>query len=161
MGVPGLCAGVHGPVAIFVSSDFKSAYPSFATLADAQLNEAFNLATIYLRNDGTSPVSTVPLQTTLLYQLTAHLAQIMYGANGEGPAGIVGRVNSASEGSTSVGADWPANANNAWFLQTPYGANFWQATAAYRIAHYVPGPTRFGNGIGGRACYVGGGRRRF
>lgn len=157
MTVLGGCAG--GAVAVLDIAAFKAAYPAFATLSNDQITEAFTLATIYLRNDGTGPVRTVALQTTLMYQLTAHLAQLMYGANGEAPSGIVGRVNSASEGSVSIGADWPANANNAWFLQTTYGANFWQATAAYRMTHYRPGPTRFGNGLAGRGCYSGG--RRF
>lgn len=156
--VLGSCSG--GAVAVLDIAAFKLAYPAFATLSDPQITEAFTLGTIYLRNDGTGPVRTVALQTALLYQLTAHLAQLMFGANGEAPSGIVGRVNSASEGSVSIGADWPTTANNAWFLQTPFGANFWQATAAYRMARYIPGPTRFGNGIGGGGCYSPG-RRRF
>lgn len=141
----GGCGG--GAVATFVPADFKAKYPAFDTLSDAQLEEAFSLATIYLRNDGTGPVRTVLLQTSLLYMLTAHLAQVMYGIDGESPSGVVGRVNSASEGSVSIGAEWPTTANNAWFLQTPFGANFWQATAGYRMGgRYLPGPTRFGTG---------------
>ena len=153
-----LCGPGGGAVAVFDPADFRLKYPMFATLTDPQLDEAFSLATIYLRNDGTSPVRTVSLQTSLLYMLTAHIAQIMYGVNGQAPSGIVGRINSASEGSVSVGTDWPTTANNAWFLQTPFGANFWQATAAYRMARYIPGPTRFGTGIGGPGYYPG--RRR-
>jgi hypothetical protein len=154
-----VCSG--GPVVVFDPTAFKVAYPMFATLTDPQLAEAFSLATIYLRNDGTSPVRTVALQQSLLWQLTAHIAQLMFGINGEPPSGIVGRVNSASEGSVSVGTDWPTTANNAWFLQTTFGANFWQAAAAYRMARYMPGPTRFGTGIGGSAypAYFPGRRR--
>lgn len=154
-----LAGCIGGAVTIFVPADFKVAYPMFATLSDAQLNEAFSLATLYLRNDGTGPVRTVSLQTTLLWQLTAHLSQLMFGVNGQPPSGLVGRVNSASEGSVSIGADWPTTANNAWFLQTTFGANFWQATAAYRMTHYFPGPQRFGNGIGPVGYFPG--RRRF
>lgn len=160
MPIASLCGPAGGAIAVFVPVDFKAAYPMFATLSDPQLNEAFSLATIYLRNDGSGPVRTVPAQTSLLYMLTAHISQIMYGVNGEPPSGIVGRISSASEGSVSVGTEWPTTANNAWFLQTPFGANFWQATAAYRMVHYFPGPTRFGNGLGG-AGYIPGGRRRY
>lgn len=142
------CRG-GGAVATLVVSNFKDAYPVFAALSPAQIEESFSLATVYLRNDGTGPVSTVPLQTSLLYMLTAHIAQLMYGTTGTNASGVVGRVNSASEGSVSIGADWPTTANNAWFLQTPYGANFWQATAGYRMARYVVGPTRFGTGKSG------------
>lgn len=142
------CSG-GGAVATFSAADFKSKYPMFAAVPDPSLAEAFSLATIYLRNDGTGPVRTVALQTSLLYMLTAHITQIMFGTTGTNASGVVGRVNSASEGSVSIGADWPTTANNAWFLQTPFGANFWQATAGYRTARYVPGPTRFGTGKSG------------
>jgi hypothetical protein len=155
MGVPCLRVCSGGAVAVLSLSDFRSAYTNFATLSDAQIQESFNLATAYLRNDGTSPVSTVALQTSLLYQLTAHILQLMYGADGSGASGLVGRISSASEGSVSVGADWPTTSTNAWFLQSVYGSNFWQATAAYRILNYIPGPTRFGTGRGyypGRGC---------
>lgn len=156
------CCSGGGAIAVLDPAAFKAAFaPNFATLTDAQITEAFNLASIYLRNDGTGPASTVAVQTSLMYQLTAHLAQIMYGVDVAGPGGIVGRVNSASEGSTSIGAEWTSTASSAWFLQTPYGANFWQATAAYRMTRYIPGPQRFGNGLTGRGCYAGGGRRRF
>lgn len=154
MPLASLCGPAGGAVAVFVAVDFRAAYPMFSTLTDPQLAESFSLATIYLRNDGSSPVRTVSMQTSLLYMLTAHLAQIMFGVNGQPPGGMVGRINSASEGSVSVGSEWPTTANNAWFLQTPFGANFWQATAAYRMARYFQGPTRFGTGIGTR------GRRR-
>lgn len=144
-----ICAGGRGgAVATLDIAAFKAAYPAFALLSDPQITEAFSLSTIYLRNDGTGPVSTSALQASLLYMLTAHLAQIMYGTTGSNASGVVGRVSSASEGSVSIGADWPATANNAWFLQTPYGANFWQATAGYRMARYLQGPSRFGTGIG-------------
>lgn len=152
------CAG--GAIATLSVSAFLDAYPTFSTLTPGQIEEAFSLATLYLRNDGTSPVRTVQQQTSLMYLLTAHLSQLMYGADGKGASGVVGRINSASEGSVSIGSDWPASATSAWFLQTPYGANFWQATSAYRRMRYMPGPQRFGNGLGGFGYYPGG-RRRF
>jgi hypothetical protein len=137
----------YGAVAVFDPAAFKVQYPQWAALPDLQLQAYFDTATLYFRNDGTSPARTVAIQTLLLNLLTAHITFLSAGADGKGPVQIVGRVNSASEGSVSVGADYPATPTNAWFLQTPFGASFWQATAAYRMARYIPGPTRFGNGI--------------
>lgn len=149
-----------GAVATFDVAAFRLAYGAFATDPSAEALEAmFGIATLYLRNDGTGPVSTVIAQSALLNMLTAHLTQLTYGANGNNPAGLVGRVSSASEGSVSVSTDYPSSPANAWFLQTPYGASFWQATAAYRMGNYVRGPTRFGTGISGSGYSPG--RRRF
>lgn len=151
MGLFGSCAG--GAIATFVEADFRTAYPAFATNPPvATLQALFAIAgEIYLRNDGTGPVKTVAAQTALLYMLTAHLTQLSCGADGDSPSGLVGRIASAGEGSVNVSLDYPATPTNAWFVQTPYGAMFWQATAAYRtFAAYRPGPTRFGNGLVGR-----------
>lgn len=158
MGICSLFVGCqyYGAIAVFDPAAFKVTYPQWAALPDAQLQGYFNIATLYLRNDGTSPVRTVATQTLLMNLLTAHITQLSAGVDGKGPQSIVGRINSASEGSVSIGADYPANATNAWFLQTPFGANFWQATAAYRMVNYVPGRPRFGNGFSGN--YFGGRR---
>lgn len=62
--------------------------------------------------------------------------------NVQAPLGIVGRVNSASEGDVSVSSEWqaPPNANQAYFTQTKYGAQYWTATARFRTAQFVPAP---------------------
>lgn len=138
-----------GAIGVLVVADFQAAYPAFSTLTPEQVQSLFDVATIFLRNDGTGPCRVVATQTRLLYMLTAHLAQLTYGANGGGNAGMVGRISSASEGSVLVGTEFDGPPNAAWFSQTQYGATFWQATVAYRmVAGYVPGPTRFGTGIG-------------
>src|SRR5271156_4011669 len=58
------------------------------------------------------------------------------------PLGIVGRINTASEGDVSVAAEWqaPPNANQAYFVQTKYGADYWTMTARYRTAIFIPAP---------------------
>lgn len=154
--------GGRGAIATWSQSDFLEAYPNFKAVPEPTLHAQFDIATIYLRNDGSSPIRSVSLQTTLMFMLTAHLLQITFGPNGEGAiaggggaTGLVGRIASAGEGSVNVSMDYPATPNNAWFLQTPYGANFWQATANYRRARYIPGPTRFGNGIAGGGVGAG------
>lgn len=147
----GGCAG--GAIGSFIYSDFIAQYPAFATAPpQATLEAYFALAgEVWLRNDGTGPVKTTTLQTALLYMLTAHLAQLFSGPDGNDPSGLVGRISSATEGSVTVATEYESTMNSAWFTQTQYGASFWAATAAYRsFAAYLPGPTRFGNGIGRR-----------
>lgn len=58
------------------------------------------------------------------------------------PLGIVGRINQAAEGDVSVSSEWqaPPNANQAYFIQTKYGADYWTYTARYRTAIFVPAP---------------------
>jgi hypothetical protein len=142
------CAG--GAIATWDYAAFTTAYPAFASApAQATLQAYFTMAGAWLRNDGTGPVRDQAQQQMLMFLLTAHLAQIFNGPDGTGASGIVGRISSATEGSVTVAAEMETTLNSAWFSQTPYGAAFWQLTAAYRtFARYIPGPLRFGNGIG-------------
>lgn len=127
----------------FSYANFISTYPQFASLSEPQVVQgALPVAELYCRNDGGGPVTTAQTQTTLLNLMVAHICQLMYGANGQPSAGIVGRISNATEGSVSVAAEYPMTPNNAWFMQTPFGAAFWTATAAYRTMRYVPGPRR-------------------
>ncbi len=158
MGLFRACAG--GAIATFDVAAFRLAYPAFATNpSDATLEAYFALAgEVWLRNDGTGPVKTVALQSALLNMLVAHLTQLFSGADGNSPAGLVGRIASAGEGSVNVGLEYQSTMNSTWFDQTPAGAAFWSATAAFRsFPAYLPGPTRFGTGIPngggfGRGC---------
>lgn len=67
------------------------------------------------------------------------------------PLGIVGRINNASEGDVSVTSEWtaPPNANQAYFIQTKYGADYWAYTAKYRLAIFVPAPPSAYNPLAG------------
>lgn len=158
---PVICAGSGGgPIAVWDQTAFLAAYPNFSTVPGGTLEATFDIATLYLRNDGTSPIRTLKSQTSLMYMLTAHLLTLTFGidgagASGGGTPGVVGRISSANEGSVSVSTDYPSTPSSAWFVQTPYGANFWQATVNWRRGRYIPGPTRFGNGIGANS--LGGG----
>ncbi len=161
-----MSASCGGAIAQWDEAAFLTAYPNFTGVPSGTMQAQFDIATIYLRNDGTSPIRSVTVQTTLLYMLTAHLLTLAFGPNGDGAKtggtgspGLVGRVSSASEGSVSVSTDYPQNPNAAWFNQTQYGASFYQATANFRRAYYRPGPTRFGTGIGNGV--FGGGYGRF
>jgi hypothetical protein len=128
----------------YTYAQWIAAYPQFTSTvtSDAFANTVYPLAQQYCRNDGGGPVSSSQIQTVLLGLMCSHIAQLLFGVNGQGPSGIVGRVTDATEGSVSVSADFPATPANAWFLQTQFGASFWQATAAYRVMRYIPGPRR-------------------
>lgn len=67
------------------------------------------------------------------------------------PLGVVGRISDASEGDVSVSAQWeaPPNANQAYFTQTKYGADYWTYTAKYRTAIFVPAPASAYNPLSG------------
>lgn len=128
-------------VATFDPAAFKARYPEFATLADTLLTAYFNeVALAYLDNTESSRVQSVEQRTVLLWMLVAHVAAINGGVNGQAPSPLVGRVNTATEGSVSVGTDMGAvSGTAAWYLQTKYGASYWQATAQFRQMRYVPG----------------------
>lgn len=127
---------------MFDPTAFKVAFPSFATVADASLTMAFTFATLQLNNSCGSRVCDAPTREVLLNLLVAHISALLYGENGQPPAGVVGRVDKASEGSVSVSAvmDTSGNQGKDWYVQTAWGAMYWQATAKYRLGYYVPAP---------------------
>lgn len=137
-----------GTVVQFDFALFQQLYPEFVGITLQQATNYFNMATGYLRNDGTSPVCDAAQQLSLLNLLTAHIAYLLFGVNGQPPSGLVGRISSASEGSVSVSTDFPADPGAAWYLQSPYGAMYWQLTAAYRTFRYRAFPGRNFNPIG-------------
>lgn len=118
---------------------WQAAYPLLATVPSADATGYFNLATMLFRNDGTSPAPTVAMQTTLLYLLTAHMAKLFAPqSQGGQAAGIVGRISNASEGSVSVQTEYSSQISDsqAFYIQTTYGALFWQMTAVFRTMRY-------------------------
>lgn len=149
----------HG-VVVFVPEEFKVAFPEFATVADAMLTINFNLATLQLNKGCTSRVVDAQERDTLLNLLTAHITQLRNGINGQPASLVVGRVSAAQEGSVHADLDMgTVTLNAAYFLQTQWGALYWQSTAKYRTAVYVPAPVvcaDFG-GMGGGPYGFGGG----
>ena len=67
------------------------------------------------------------------------------------PLGIVGRINQAAEGDVNVSSEWqaPPNANQAYFVQTKYGAQYWTMTAKYRLGLFVAAPPGAYNPLAG------------
>ena len=123
-------------------------FPEFTNVTEAAATGYFNMATLYNRNDGGGPVCDATVQAQLMNLMTAHLAwlwspQLNGQPNTSGPtpaSPLVGRINTATEGSVSVGAelDIPAGVPQ-FFAQTRYGLAYWVATAPYRTFRYLPG----------------------
>lgn len=121
---------------VFDKARFQTAYPEVRA-ADAQLEMWFAQAESLLDNTGRSIVKKPEEREMLLFLLVRHFAALNERA---AQGGLVGRIASAAEGSVSVSADMGAAIGNAaWYLQTPYGATFWQLTAKYRRFRYVSG----------------------
>jgi len=127
-------------VVVFDFAVFAARYPEFATLDPGLALLYFGDATIILNNTGGSQVSDLAQRASLLNMLTAHFARIA-AMTATGSNVIVGRITSASEGSVSIGVEGLQgnNPSIAWYMQTPYGAAYYNATQAYRSARWVPG----------------------
>lgn len=152
---PSPCPPITRGVVQFDKAEFVALYPDFAGIAAGVSQNAFNDATFLLNNSCASIVQDANRRLLLLYKVTAHVLVLNAGTDdGLGnvtPAqGIVGRIDSASEGSVSVSAAYSSEVgqSEAFFIQTKYGAQFWQQTAQYRTMHYVGPPLIGPNGPG-------------
>ena len=160
---PSPCPPITRGIVQFNAPEFVALWPEFAGLSNPNMQTAFNDAQLLLDNTCGSAVQDANKRLILLYALTAHVCCIDFGTNDDAgnvtpPQGIVGRVANASEGSVSVAAEYSTEVtqSEAYFIQTKYGAKFWQQTAAYRTAHYV-GPPAYGPNGPGFPFGVGGG----
>lgn len=135
-----------GVIVTFNYAQWIATFPEFtATVNPTQAQSYFDLATSIHRNDGGGPVNNAAQQLTLLNLVTAHIAAMFAPpAAGQTASGIVGRINSATEGSVSVQAAYSNNVSEqmAWFIQTKYGAMYWTATAPFRTMRYRPNQNR-------------------
>ena len=130
----------------FDQTSWNARYPEFAGVDPNFVEECFNEATIYHRNDGGGPVSSATIQSTLLNMLTAHIVQLNAAQNGQPAAQTVGRISTAAEGSVSVVLEnkYPEGTPQ-WFQQTKYGSAYWMATNQYRRMRYTVGRQRIFN----------------
>ncbi len=139
-----------GVVVQFDYPSWAALFPQFARLSQAQVTQYWGLATAFVRNDGGGPVNTPTIQTSLLNLATAHMCALLGpyvpGADGS-PAQpgnpLVGRINSASEGSVSVATEnqYPPGSSQFW-QQSQYGSMFWVMSAPFRTFRYIPGVVR-------------------
>lgn len=118
-------------VVVFDPTKFRELYPEFSDFTDAQLQNFFYQAEMLFNNTEKSCIKDLNRREALLFMIVAHIAQLKKNINSGN--GTVGRVASASEGSVSVSLDYGTVGNSErWWLQTPYGAQYWQFTAQYR-----------------------------
>ena len=152
---PTTCTPPTKGVVQFDPVEFVAIYPEFAGLTNPGMAQSFVDATLLLNNNCNSTVFDADQRLQFLYTLTAHCLLIDRGTNdGAGnvtpPQGIVGRIDTAAEGSVSVGASYnnDVSQSEAYFIQTKYGAKFWQQTAYIRTATYIGPPSVGPNGPG-------------
>ncbi len=137
-------------IVVFDAATFVQTYPAFAAVPVSALQNNFTLAETQLNNSCCSVVRDVNKRAVLLGLLTAHITALLNGANGQPASGVVGRVASATQGSVSVSTEYSTTVDDseAYYIQTPWGAAYWQSTLQYRTARYL-GPRRrsFGRGF--------------
>jgi hypothetical protein len=147
-------------IVTFDPAAFVVLYPEFTGLTNGQMNQAFALAQVVLNNTCCSRVRDANTRDTLLQMLTAHICFLLYGTNdGAGnvtPApGIIGHIDTATEGSVSVGASFGGDGGPTqdWYTSSKYGAMYWVMTSQYRTALYLPAagsyPPNFPSGYPG------------
>lgn len=121
-------------VVVFNPVEFRLLYPSIVA-TDGQLAMYFAMAETFLDNTECSIVKDLDARKRLLYLLVAHIGLLNTMAQGGNP--VVGRISNATEGTVSVGLDYGTMGNNErWYLQTPWGAMYWQLTKKYRSMVY-------------------------
>lgn len=121
-------------VVVFDPSEFRLLYPSISA-TDEQLEMYFAMAETFLDNTECSIVKDLDARKTMLYLLVAHIALLSQQAESGNP--VVGRISNATEGTVSVGLDYGTMGNNErWYLQTPWGAMYWQMSKKYRSMVY-------------------------
>lgn len=128
------------PAVTFNPALWKQRYPEFVGVPDELAQLYFDEATLYCANK-LNPVKLVATLTTLLNQLTAHIAALNSPttASGASPGTPPGRLSNVTEGSVSASFqnDYPPGTPQ-WYQQTKYGAAYWAATLPYRLFRYVP-----------------------
>ena len=116
---------------------FLSRFPQFQDkLTDGQLEQAWELACLVLRNDSKSMVPYDPergifTRRSLLFLLMCHMCTLALR-----PFDQAGPVTSASEGSVSAGFSVPTRPDSTYFCQTPCGATYWQLIQQYAKGGY-------------------------
>lgn len=148
------------PPVTFNWQTFSAMFPAFACLTEAQGNGYFALAQLYCANSTRNPAFCAGILPQLLYLVTAHVAWLLSPKDADGnpsttgstnSGGLVGRINSATQGSVSVGTTLdgtPGSPSEAFFAQSVWGLMYWQACAQFRLARYTVSPTLVALGTG-------------
>jgi hypothetical protein len=143
------------PAVTFDYAAWVARYPEFSGVSSDLAQLYFNEAELFCRNK-LCPISRASTLLMLLNMLTAHVAFLSAPRDANGApattgsaaeAGIVGQITSANEGAVSVSAKPIENEAAAWFAQSKYGFQFWQATAAFRTFRYFARKTNVPSAI--------------
>jgi hypothetical protein len=134
---PGYPTQPIAPAVAFNYDNWVAQFPEFQYITQPMAQAYFNWATLYCQNTLRFVCDPNTL-TMLLNMLTAHLAKLFAPLpTGQNSSDAVGRIASAGEGSVNVSLDYNAPQAASWYLQSRYGAAFWEATKAYRTARYL------------------------
>lgn len=138
-------------VAVFDYAQFSALFPELVAggVTGSVASSFFVVAGYLLDNTDCSPVQDLAARLVYLNYATAHIASLSgYPMPAGGvtpvPTGVVGRVSSATEGTVSVSSEWGASVSEseAFWLQSSYGALFWNLTRWLRTFRYIPAPPR-------------------
>lgn len=134
-------------VAVFDYALWGALFPELAAVPEPAAQMFFDIAAGSLvDNTDCSPVKDVSVRLSLLNYATAHMAGLAgyplpTGSTTPAPSGSVGRVSSASEGAVSASMDYgQVRESQAWWVQTQYGATFWQLTRPFRTFRFSARP---------------------
>jgi uncharacterized protein DUF4054 len=136
-------SGTTPGVVTFDYGKWAARYPELASSVGEPLAQAYfdNDVPVLFDNSPTSPVQDLTKRAALLNMIVAHVAALNAPLGGQAATPLVGRISSATEGSVTVQAEMaPPSERNAYWMQTKYGAAFWQATASLRLFQHVPAP---------------------
>ncbi len=138
-----------GGVVVFSYTAWSAMFPELASSVSAsQAQGYFTAAEQVCDNTPTSLIQDLTTRAMLLNWATAHVAALFGTINGNPASPLVGRITNATEGSVSVAVEMPNQAPGAaWWMQTRYGAFWWQMTTCYRQGRYYPAPVTGLNGI--------------
>jgi len=130
----------------FVYADWALAYPEFSNVTESQITARI-LPSAKQAIAGFIDCVVAPQdQTNFLWLMVAHLCMLNFGTAKSPATGLVGRISSATEGSVSVDVEFTATKAQAWYVQTTYGALFWQLARPYWLGGFsypAPPPTPF------------------
>lgn len=130
----------------FDYQDWAAAYPEFSNVTETQITMRILPLARQVIAGFIGCVTDPQEQINFLWLMVAHLCQLNFGTAASPATGLVGRVASATEGSVSVQLDFQATQNQAWYVQTSYGALFWQLARPYWLGGFsfpAPAPTPF------------------
>lgn len=130
-------------VSVFDYAAFSALFPELVAggVTEPIATALFGVAGLMLDNTDCSIVPDPAVRLTFLNYIVAHLASVsgypVPAGGSAAPSGIVGRISSATEGTVSVASELAGVTNaQAWWMQSQYGATFWQLTRGLRTMQY-------------------------